>query len=995
MLDLFSHNKIIFYVINVWGIVLKISHSVDYFKQAVNRSELIKDTLPSSSQQIPIDLDLPEGFIIGEAIRKGDCFFDAVAKGLNQLKLGRTFTVKSLRKMCKIFAQQSKFDLDSLWLTEELKKDGRSISYYIPRIEFTADDIEKGSKVIDRLNLTTAIWGLPEIEGRIICIIYKVRLHLIEVHTTSDGENVITHHIMDKEGYQKNIDHEISNKKVYSGEYTIHIINKGIFHFEPILRETAQQMLPHYYDTMDSESVYFQQNSEVEMKDTTDNQMDCEYYKESSPGIEVLPAESIIEATVDCEDRLSDEELQYKQSQESPISSGVASSSSTSKDISDSVWYSALTDCRSTVGTANDTDVTDYEIVKRAALFVKIFFEEFERKLSEFSEEAKPSSKKRKSGKIVDQSVSIVNNFIPPGGVKLIFSKLFESMCFFSAKEHRKGAKKVSVAVTPFKNEIREILVKAGLEIFQSFESQFTKIKDTDQLYWERGIEKLAVDAVSRVINYITVHSKGEGFSVDLITKGVVLGQSKRSLMQVGHRVKDEQVGKILMTSELYRGVGIVKIDSGITEYYRSRKYDCAEKYGYRLPFAWELGKWWEVNKKYMLVNPPKKEEYVRVLDGKKKKRLASSILKEINGNDPTKRIHIEELYEKIENLQIKKEESIRPFLFNMGPLPRLFIKRRRMLVDLANMLDKESQELEMSRTVLISGRHGTGKSELAKSYGYDKENGTWKNIIWIDAEMPSILLSSFYRLAQELKISIEKGKDIKRIDVKVKTERQQERKVKSIVEDIYKNFRDAKSLFIFDKVSSYKDIEEFLPSYFFHLFVGREKPYVLITSSSKNWTGEMEKIVLDEGFTLPEAIDFIEIALGIDGRLCNTDLITELAKTLRYSPLALRRATKHIKEEGISISQYLELYSKEMQKLNLDYLKEHDISPELFITLKINCDKIKEEKDVGQRSHDLLSFMAYLGPGQIDTVEFFFRMDRKKISKVLRMHLIYLISSQ
>lgn len=976
--------------------MLKTSHSVGHFKQAVNRSELIreqkKDTLPSSNQQILVDLGLPEGFTIGQAIGEGDCFFHAVAQGLKYLKPDINFTIKSLRNICKAFAE-SQLGLDSSWLTEALKNDGRSISYYIPRIEFTADDIKKGSKVIDRLKSTTAMWGLPDIDGRIICITYDVRLHFIEVNTTCDGENVITQHIIDRGGYQKDtFNSEVFNKEVYYRENTIHIINKGDFHFEPILRGTVEQVLSYYYDTMasgkksDSESVCFQQISEVEMNDVTDNQMDCEYYKEPSPGVEVLPADSTIGTIVGYEDRLSNEELQYKQDsefQESPVSSRVADSSSID---SDSVWHSTLTDCRSTVGTANDTDLTDCEIVKRAILFVRIFFEEFEKKLSEFLKEAKPDSKTRKAGKIVDQSASIVNNFIPPSGVKLIFSKLCESMVFFSAKEHRKGAKKVSATVTPFKNEIREILVKAGLEIFQSFEIQFTKIKDTDQLYWERGIEKLAIDAVSRVINYISVvinyisvHNEEEGFSVDLITKGVVLGKSKRNFMHVGHQVKDKQSGKILMTSELYRGVGIVKIDSGIIEYYRSREYDYAERYGYRLPFAWELEKWWEVNKKYMLGNPPEKEEYVRILDREKKERLASSILKEINGDDLTKRKDMAELYKKIENLQIKKEKSIRPFLFNIGPLPRLFIKRRRMLVDLANMLDKESQELEMSRTILISGRHGTGKSELARSYVHDKENATWKNVIWIDAEMPNILLSSFHRLAQELEISIEKGKGIKRVDVKMKTESQQEKKIKSIVEDIYKNFRDARSLFIFDNVSSYKDIEEFLPSYFFHLFVGREKPYVLITSSSKNWTGEIEKIVLDEGFTLPEAIDFIETALGIDGRLCNADLITKLAKTLHYSPLALKEATKYIKEEGVSISQYLEHYSKEMQKLNLDCFKAQDISPELLITLKINCDKIKEEKDVGQRSHDILSFMAYLSPGPIDTTEFFLQEESEK----------------
>lgn len=175
LLDLFSHNKIIFYVINVWGIVLKTSYSVDHFKQEVNRSELIKDTLPSSSQQIPIGLNLLEGFIIGKAIGEGDCFFDAVAQGLNQLKPEVARTAKSLRNICRLFAEKQR-DLGSSWLTEALKNEGKSVSYYISRIGFTADDIKKESKAVDKLKLNMPMRGLPEIEGRIICIVYKVSI---------------------------------------------------------------------------------------------------------------------------------------------------------------------------------------------------------------------------------------------------------------------------------------------------------------------------------------------------------------------------------------------------------------------------------------------------------------------------------------------------------------------------------------------------------------------------------------------------------------------------------------------------------------------------------------------------------------------------------------------------------------------------------------------------------------------------------------------------
>ncbi|WP_143689941.1 ankyrin repeat domain-containing protein [Wolbachia endosymbiont of Nilaparvata lugens] len=972
--------------------MLNLPYLVSHSWESPGSSKQISDQFSLISEQDEntlsmIGLDLPEGFTIGKATNKGDCFFHAVAQGLKHIKPDMNFTVRSLRDMCKAFAQ-SQLNLDSSWLVQALKNDKKDINYYISFIEFTEDDMKKGHKVINKeVVLTTSMWGLPEIEGRIICTAYDVRLHFIEVGKTCDEEDVITHHIINREGYQNGIiNSEILNKEVYYRKDTVHIINKGRFHFEPILRGTAEQMLSYYSDTMDSEKksdsefVCFQQISEVEMKDVIDNQIDYEYYKESGSDMEVLPAESIIEATVGYKDRLSNEELQYKQSrelQESPVSSRVADSSSID---SDSVWHSALTNCRSTVGTANDTDLTDYEIVKRAALFVKTFVEKFERKLSEFSEEAKPGSKIKKKGKILGQVDSIVKSAVPPG-VRVIPDKVIEFIDCLSAKEHKKRAKSASAKVRSFEDETRKILVDASLEIFQKFERQFTKIMDNDQLSWERGIEKLAIDAVDRVMNYILANK--EVFSIDLVTKGIVLGESKKQslfALYSGYQVKDKQSNEILITSKIYGNAGIKREYTDAIDYYEPKECSYAKKCGYRLPFIWELEEWdKEIELRYVFTQSlEERNEYI--LDEEKKRRLASSILEEINANDPIKRRDIEELSEKVMEMCGKKEDkNTHLFVFNLGPLSKLFIKRRRMLVDLASMLDKESQELEMSRTVLISGGHGTGKSELARSYGYDRKNGTWKNIIWIDAETPSTLLSSFHSLAQELEISIEKGKGIQRIDVKVKTEMQQERKIKSIVEDVYKSFRDAKSLFIFDNASNYKDIEEFLPSYFFSLFIGKEKPYVFITSCSKNWIGEIEKIVLDNGFTLPEAIDFIETALGVDGRLCNADLITKLAKTLHYHPLALKEATNHIKEEGVSISQYLERYNEKMQKSNLDDLKAQNISPELFITLKVNCDKIKEEKDIGQRSNDILAFMAYLSPGKIDTAEFFFQEESEK----------------
>ncbi|QUI60558.1 ankyrin repeat domain-containing protein [Wolbachia endosymbiont of Spodoptera picta] len=874
----------------------------------------------------------------------------------------------------------------------------------VPRIGFTANDIEKGSEVIDRLKLNVPVWGLPEIEGRIICIVYNVRLHFVEITLNGDKEVVITHHLIDKEGYQKDIlNSEILSKKIYYTKDTIHIVNQGGLHFQPILRGTVQQTSLYYYKTMasekklDSESVYFRQNFEAEMKDVTDNQMDCEDYKESSPGVEVLPDESIMEATVDYEDRLSDEELQHERSQDSPRVTRASSISSSS------TWYSALIDCRLTV---EDIGLTDDEIVKRATFFVKTFVKEFEKKLFQYSEEVKSGSKIKKTGKILGLVDSTIKSAIPPG-MRVIPDKAIEMIGYLSAEEHKKGAKSVSSTVMPLEGSTREILVDASLEIFQKFEGQFTGIMDVSSLSWERGIEKLAIDAVSRVINYISANK--EELSVDLITKGVVLGESKArtfakqvlkkpaklfksEAFQSGYKVKDKQSGKIWITPELYTGVGIKKVNYDTTEYYQLRKHDNAEKYGYRLPFTWELEKWWEVDKKYRLVNLPKEEKYVHILNEKKKKELAGNILKEINGNDSTKRKDIEELYEKIKNFQTKKEESVRPFLFNLDHLPQFFVERGNMLKMLNEKLDIKKQE-EMPRMILIHGGYGVGKSELAKSYAHSiKSKG---NVIWINAKSCSTLSNSFYSLAKKLGISTGGYKGIQKINSDMEGKEQvdyndvQKKRIESIVDNVYEKLQDVESYFIFDNASQYEEIKKFLPPYGF--IFGGKQPYILITSRNKDWKEEIEKINLDKGFSSAEALMFIEKALGIED---NSHLqiyeMVKLVKGLSYFPLALKEATKYIREEGISISQYLERYSKVMQESNLDCLEEQDISPELFTTLKVNFDKIKEEKDIGQQSHDILASMAYLSPDQIDTTEIFLHKksenDQQKVLDALNL---------
>ncbi|WP_177429428.1 OTU domain-containing protein [Wolbachia endosymbiont of Laodelphax striatellus] len=217
-------------------------------QQTPYQTRLISEDISSSNSQQT--LKLPEGFTVGKAIRRGGCFFDAVAQGLKQLKPETNFTVKSLREVCrkqalssqemkkkiiadarnrgdsKVVLPEPGIDNDELWKT------------YLIGIEYSIEDIEKMQKdnkdVFSSLTdlrygstLQVPIFGRPEIEGRMICNEYNVKLHVIENLLYSEWSS----YLIDELGSR-------SVSKNYNEKDTIHIMNKGGCYFEPILRET-------------------------------------------------------------------------------------------------------------------------------------------------------------------------------------------------------------------------------------------------------------------------------------------------------------------------------------------------------------------------------------------------------------------------------------------------------------------------------------------------------------------------------------------------------------------------------------------------------------------------------------------------------------------------------------------------------------------------------------------------------------------------------------
>ncbi|MGL9717330.1 MAG: hypothetical protein ACR5K9_01260 [Wolbachia sp.] len=208
----------------------------------------------------------PDNFHVGQAIGNGSCFFDSFRQGLEQQK-GIEVTVEQLRNDCKEFAQKN----PPGWFTNAIVN---SYDNNGQRRSETVDDYQANI-------MNDSRWGDPEVEGRVLCGKYGVKLHIIEDH--SYFKSLQRRVSRDEDGFDANIKQAImdsnSNEALaealrksnsdearkllgdviersdlththclidssgslpaddidYDDQSTIHVINEGSAHFEPLL----------------------------------------------------------------------------------------------------------------------------------------------------------------------------------------------------------------------------------------------------------------------------------------------------------------------------------------------------------------------------------------------------------------------------------------------------------------------------------------------------------------------------------------------------------------------------------------------------------------------------------------------------------------------------------------------------------------------------------------------------------------------------------------
>ena len=325
-------------------------------------------------------------------------------------------------------------------------------------------------------------------------------------------------------------------------------------------------------------------------------------------------------------------------------------------------------------------------------------------------------------------------------------------------------------------------------------------------------------------------------------------------------------------------------------------------------------------------------------------------------------------------------EEVLGSIWFNVKDPVRLFTGREKELGDLheAVQRNKGSNKFAViSQMTTISGLGGIGKSELAIKYASDHCQDYDGNVIWIDAETCGTMEESFRNLATDNRLGIHTE------DLAGK-----EKKIDSLMKEIYRFFSKRKSLFIFDNAEKSDDLEKFLPLR--HLSPKDNKPYLLITSREKEWDSGIKAVEL-EGLKLEDAIQLVRNGLGVaeEDKTHNQE-IGYLVGKLQCFPLALQQAVAHITEENkklkrrgegeYTIRRYLEEYEeKKKELLNSKAFKniDNDYAKTTFTTWEVTIDKIKGDKESGERALEILDVIAYFAPDNIPANIFVSKLEK------------------
>jgi len=292
------------------------------------------------------------------------------------------------------------------------------------------------------------------------------------------------------------------------------------------------------------------------------------------------------------------------------------------------------------------------------------------------------------------------------------------------------------------------------------------------------------------------------------------------------------------------------------------------------------------------------------------------------------------------------------PVHWNLPRQDHLFVGREGLLADLYRHFNYKQpvhstlahKETKSHATIinLCTGLGGIGKTQLALQYVHHTPH-PYKLKAWFPADNIELLRQNYLEFSKALGYSD-----------KILTTENAIRYVNHWLS------QNPGWLLVYDNVNSYEEIAPFIPE---------SGGHILLTTRNRHWPAKFRTLPIDV-MTEVEAIHLIKSLTQREltgGALHDSK---ELAKLLGYLPLALAQASAYIRQNQITISEYLTLYRNHEIELLADntHLEGTDHAP-IAVTWNINLAELtKKAKTHNEAFIELyiLTVCAYLCPEKI-----------------------------
>ncbi|PON29360.1 hypothetical protein TGAM01_v201609 [Trichoderma gamsii] len=271
---------------------------------------------------------------------------------------------------------------------------------------------------------------------------------------------------------------------------------------------------------------------------------------------------------------------------------------------------------------------------------------------------------------------------------------------------------------------------------------------------------------------------------------------------------------------------------------------------------------------------------------------------------------------------------------------------------DLINKLDELLPQTPGFYSAALWGLGGSGKTQLALHYVYQRCNDSEVCVFWVHADSEATFTTDYKIIGKKLGVSETlDGSDL--LDAVRSSIEAQPRWV-----IVFDNADDLKLFGVADKNRTNESLYKYIPQ--------GSHGTVLWTSRDKKIEGTLvgaTRGIMVPPMTRDEATSLLVAASG-DTLAVDDEGINRLLEELQRLPLAVSQAGAYIRRTSMTVKEYLELLihgSSRRDLLNMNGFDRHrrpEVSNSVLETWKISTMRIREESELSYR---ILHVIAYL----------------------------------